>query len=412
MKKIIINLISGELFFVLFLYGGVFKGSLGFTVDISAIFLLLTFMSVLFKVSYKKSINKAVILPVISLLFLYAVLLISYLFSPGEVYATEKIYKFTIATIPAIIFSLILFDNKLSVFRFFMLMVVLCTILSLYSFPSIIQRGSSLGFNEGNYQGLALLSGVSLIVITFYFLTQALTKTTKLISLLATIIIAFVLFSSGSRMPIIGFFIASIYLISNTVIFRGSVVKIRNGTRILLLLLIIAIGTLPVILKNGFLETIIYRFSVLFTEDYGGTSSAGRIERLSSAFEMISGSPFIGNGLGSFPLYFNGNDIYDYPHNIIIEIFAETGLLGLLAFTLFFLISLIRTISMKHSFNGFKPTLKIVIVGIFLYYFSNSLTSGDINGNRFLFVFMSMMCMFPVIFKNEDNDIDNIKLGM
>lgn len=50
------------------------------------------------------------------------------------------------------------------------------------------------------------------------------------------------------------------------------------------------------------------------------------------AIEMFSNSPIVGNGIGSF-----GDDAYlkfDYPHNIILQIMVEGGLVALIPFTI------------------------------------------------------------------------------
>lgn len=408
MKKMIRNLISGELFFALFLFSGVFKESLGLPIDLAVFCLFLTFITIVFKVIRKKSINKAIMLPIISLIVVYIVLLLGYIITPSEVYATDKIIKFSIVTVPTIVFSLLLFDSKESLYRFFVSVAIISFTLSLFALPSIFQRGAALafiGFNGGNYQGLARLNGVGLIILVFFFLIEASTKKWKVINLFSVLIVAFVLFASGSRMPIVAFLIAAIYLLCNSMILSRGVVYLRKGMRVLLLLILLSLAMLPAIFKSGFLETIIYRFMVLFTEDNGGASSGGRIDRFSTAYEMISESPLMGKGLGSFPIYFNGEDVSDYPHNMIIEIFAEIGIVGLLAFSIFFAISLLGTVNMYRIHNGFIPTLGMVVVGLFIYYLANSMVSGDINSNRVLYVFMSIMCMLPVILKKDDNEI-------
>lgn len=409
MKRLIRYFISGELFFALFLFAGVFKESLNLPIDISALFLVLTFFSIILKIGAKKTFNIEVLLPIISIIIVYVILLISYIITPSEIYSTEKILKFTIITVPTIVFSLLLFDNRQSLYRFFISLAIISVILSLLSLPSIFQRGSSLsfiGFNGGNYQGLARLNGVGLIILVFFFLTEAKTIKSKVISLISALLVVFVLFASGSRMPIVAFSIAGIYLLSKSIFLRRGVVYIRKGIKLVLLLLVLALAMLPVIIKKGFFETIIYRFAVLFTEDQGGTSSSGRIDRFSVAHEMISESPFIGKGLGSFPMYFNGNDLPDYPHNMIIEIIAEIGIIGLLAFSTFFLISYLRAKKFNHAKNRVTPTLGMVTIGLFVYYLANAMVSGDINSNRVLYVFMSIMCMFPVIFINDNKVIE------
>lgn len=406
MKRLIRYFISGELFFALFLFAGVFKESLNLPIDISAVFLVLTFFSIMFKIGAKKNINIEVLLPIISIIIVYVVLLISYILTPSEIYSTEKILKFTFLTVPTIVFSLLLFDTRQSLYRFFISLAIISVILSLFSLPSIFQRGSSLsfiGFNGGNYQGLARLNGVGLIIIVFFFLTEAKTVKSKVISLISALLVFFVLFASGSRMPIVAFFIAGIYLLSKSIILRNGVVYIRTGMKIVLLVLVLALAMLPVIIKKGFFETIIYRFAVLFIEDQGGTSSSGRIDRFSVAYEMIRESPYIGKGIGSFPMYFNGNDLPDYPHNMIMEIISEVGIIGLLAFLTFFLISYLRGQKYNRAENKIIPTLGMVTTGLFIYYLANAMVSGDINSNRVLYVFMSIMSMFPLIFRNEKN---------
>lgn len=404
MKKNIKNMLSGELFFTLFLFSGVFKESLGFPIDISIVFLGLSIISIICKLGIRKYISKAILLPILILVIIYMVLLISYTGSPGQVYATDKIIRFTVTTIPAIVLSLFLFDNKQAILRFFLYIASLSVILSLISIPSIIHRGSSLGFigfNGGNYQGLALLNGVALIIQLFYFLIEAKSKRWKTISLIAAFITAFVLFASGSRMPILAFIVATIFVLFNSVYLTKGKIWIRKGVKILLLLPVLVVFTLPFILKSGFFETIIYRFLVLFTEEGGGDSSSGRIDRYLSAYEMMKDSPLIGTGLGSFPLYFLEEDIVDYPHNLIVEVFAEIGVIGLIICFLVFLIGFIRVLKLYKKNTWFISTYAVVAIAIFIYYLVFSMVSGDLNSNRNLYVFLAMICMFPANGENE-----------
>ncbi|GKV57403.1 O-antigen polymerase [Sporosarcina sp. NCCP-2222] len=411
MKKIIKSILCGELFFALLLFSGVFKESLNLPIDISILFIALTFIAVVIKIASKKRIHKTILLPIISLTIIYSMFLISYIISLGEIYATEKILKFSFVTLPSIVFALILLDNKKALHRFFISIAMIAFVLSVFSLPSIFHRGSSLGFigfNGGNYQGLALLNGIGLIIQVFYFLLEAHSKRLKMLSLLVASITAFVLFATGSRMPILAFIVTSVYILGNSFYFRRDIIFLRKGVKLLFLLSTLSIPLLCIMVNKGFFETIIYRFSVLFTEESGGDSSAGRIERYKSAYEMIKRSPFVGEGLGGFPLYYSGEDISDYPHNIILEIIAEMGLIGLVVCIIFFALSLFRTLNLYRSSYKFIPTLGMVTVGVFIYYLSFAMVSGDINSNRILYVFMGIMCMFPTIFEVEDYKKNNL----
>jgi O-antigen ligase len=44
---------------------------------------------------------------------------------------------------------------------------------------------------------------------------------------------------------------------------------------------------------------------------------------------------FIGDGIGSFGLRHLNEDVRDYPHNLLLEVWFELGLVGLIAIALF-----------------------------------------------------------------------------
>jgi O-antigen ligase len=92
-------------------------------------------------------------------------------------------------------------------------------------------------------------------------------------------------------------------------------------------------------------------------------------------------APLFGNGLGSFSLVTPVN----YPHNILMELLCETGLVGLVLFLLFAFFSLTSQYALGGRGRALLLPL-IALVGI------SSLASGDFADSRFLFLFM----LFPV----------------
>jgi O-antigen ligase len=109
-----------------------------------------------------------------------------------------------------------------------------------------------------------------------------------------------------------------------------------------------------------------------------GAQSAGkRLERYEAAGEAIQQRPVLGLGLGGWSLFYRGEDVRDYPHNLLLEITVEQGIVGLLAFTLLVgavLIELrtIRRHNEKHAF----------MIPVFAFTMLVSLFSGDLNDNR------------------------------
>ena len=117
---------------------------------------------------------------------------------------------------------------------------------------------------------------------------------------------------------------------------------------------------------------------------YGGISdSTGR----KGLVEYVLDSKFDettiirGFGIGSFQLAFFDEDVYHYPHNIFVETFTETGLIGI-SFFILFLVALFRRRKNSSLFST-----------ICLYFFINSQFSGDIAGNNYFFIFATVILL-------------------
>jgi O-antigen ligase len=64
--------------------------------------------------------------------------------------------------------------------------------------------------------------------------------------------------------------------------------------------------------------------------DPGGTAGE-RLQFYKQALEGFAEQPFVGWGLGSFSVYATGRDMSLYPHNFVLQVAMEQGLLGLAA---------------------------------------------------------------------------------
>lgn len=89
--------------------------------------------------------------------------------------------------------------------------------------------------------------------------------------------------------------------------------------------------------------------------------------------EMFDLLTFNGNGLGSWGLIVLGIDERSYPHNMIVEILFEFGILG---FGLFLI----------WSFKFMKTRLVSLFYFLATYYFLLSMVSGDLPGNNYFFI--------------------------
>lgn len=100
------------------------------------------------------------------------------------------------------------------------------------------------------------------------------------------------------------------------------------------------------------------------------------------SFEMALENP-LGIGWGNFATELHTNFVFEtaqdqilYPHDALLEVAVEAGWLAVLAFAVFVVVSLYRLLRRSGTTNG------ALLFTLALYFFFNSLVSGDINGNK------------------------------
>jgi O-antigen ligase len=116
---------------------------------------------------------------------------------------------------------------------------------------------------------------------------------------------------------------------------------------------------------------IFHRISIEF-QNVGGTTffgRAGRLELWSATLRMLSHYPIFGAGLSGFAdriaPYWNANhpERFIDPHNIVLNFWVETGLLGVFAFAWLLVVVLrISWEGWKHSDSDWRP----IFLGVLL----------------------------------------------
>ncbi len=141
-----------------------------------------------------------------------------------------------------------------------------------------------------------------------------------------------------------------------------------------------------------FLESIgvhlktVSRFLALMQPD-GGTSGGSRIWLFENALRLWAETPFLGHGLGSFALQMGWVDNRAYPHNIILEILVEMGVVGLCLWGLvvFLVIKNITHSRLRNSSLFSLGVMYLVFTGV------NTMVSGDLVDNRFFFAILGLI---------------------
>lgn len=192
---------------------------------------------------------------------------------------------------------------------------------------------------------------------------------------------------SGSKFPIL------IFIIINFIYYISSL-KFNYNLFIFIIIFTIFISFILFYINdiiNLDISSLNRIFDLFLSNDISNLSSvSARQEFIYTCFQIFYDYPIFGCGVGNWGslanYYYNFSEaavLYlDYPHNILLEILSETGILGFL----FFLLIFYKMIFIKKDFNIFYL--------IFIFYFTNSLSSGDLMDFRFTFLWYFISILF------------------
>lgn len=124
-----------------------------------------------------------------------------------------------------------------------------------------------------------------------------------------------------------------------------------------------------------------------------GDSLGTRIDYWIWTIDLISeANIWTGYGLGSWPLYVGLPDEQLYPHNLVLEVVMELGIIGL------YLLALVIGYAVYSLIEGWNETREleyIALMALFAYMLANTFVSGDLNENRYLFAVVGLMVYSP-----------------
>ncbi len=175
--------------------------------------------------------------------------------------------------------------------------------------------------------------------------------------------------STGSRGPIL----AAIMSLFITVMLAPGFKRYR--LRVMSVLALIGIAAIPFIRGNAAEGA--GRISSLLAGE-GDTSTEARERLWGSAYRTMGENPFFGIGWGAFSERFG-----TYPHNLVLELTAEAGIIITTIFIVFIIFSLVRSLRAAIDIDN------IIFFCLLLFSFIMAMVSNDFNGNRLLLV-----CLF------------------
>ena len=266
--------------------------------------------------------------------------LFSYLYTPSISYSRQKLIEILVFNTLIICTSIIVFNSEEGIKYFHKIIV---------AFGLVLLSSLIFSYNISNINGLIYVLRLNYLVYSRHLL------------LVSIICMAKYLAISNLKMK-------AVYILLSMLCFYGILISGARSTAIFLVLILLVFFNYNFKKTHSFYMIIIFLFIAGFLV---GTSNLNvgevAIERIKTidknndtysranylkvSFDIFKDKPFFGGGVGSYPIYFNNIDEEDYPHNIIMEVIDETGLVG---FSAFFFMLILVIIKVKNRLEIYR----------------------------------------------------------
>lgn len=128
---------------------------------------------------------------------------------------------------------------------------------------------------------------------------------------------------------------------------------------------------------------------LLWLLDGPGQSLGGRLTYWQRTIaELESATLPLGHGLGSWPVVLGYGDSQHYPHNLILEVGFELGVVGLALLLALFGFGVAVAL---REWRGHGRPVHLVLLALFGYMLANTMVTGDLNENRYLFAICGLL---------------------
>lgn len=260
---------------------------------------------------------------------------------------------------------------------------------------NVVYSGSiAEGASQFSYQLIGNYSALSLIFLSMHILTARKIYSSHVI---LALILFWLLLLSGARQSLFIYLIsvASLWLVRHNVNKNRLFALFTTST-----LLVLAI-TFYSAAKN------IGAFSQIFTSK----TLAGAINRdtnFNAGIELIQLKPFFGHGFGGFYIPELGTlpgEFRLFPHNLVLELWSELGLIGMLLFFMIWLLTY-RSIYSKSITKAIISTpfnRRYSVAPLFLFYMIGAMTNEILTKSIALFILMAYFLYAARAYERNQN---------
>lgn len=312
----------------------------------------------------------------------------SQLWTPSEIYAQEKTTLIVTVNLWCLVATaMIISSSRTRVWRFLGLLLVFG------AFASIDQAFAAatapdIGWMMDRYLTVGRLSGLAALVAFVLWLHSPPLSTAGLFFLSTFAVCGYVLLVGGGRGPSAAVAIAMLIppLLSLRLP-RAQLVINRSILSSLGLIAALSVAIAYLVISGDDSVRTLRKFDLLMNQ--GGKSALDRFDFWRHALAYWAERPLVGHGVGAFPMLYYGEDVRRYPHNLILEVLSEFGLIGLGLFASLVLM-LVRRVSLRRLRED--PLLMCATM-LCTNAFVNAMSSGDIADNRNLFAMLGLLAL-------------------
>ena len=412
--RLLLDLFSFEALFVLFLFAGRYKGDPRFAFipgDPTVLFLVAS-MAVGIVLLFQEKLYVPGVYALGMWVFFLAYMWIGLVWGEGRSYGREKLLLTTVMDTWCLIAGAMIMANaRERVAR----LMRLITLFAFWLGTEVLLNWSEQGFrgrvfinNGDDYLGFGRVCGMGAIICCAFWATRtgfglARIGLTALVGMFLMVLLA-----GGGRGPLIAGVLPMLLIaVIGWKVTRSGQIRVMKMQIPILLALIGMVGVAVYALTTpgggdlGSLETL-SRLRGVASGDLASGSDIRRSQNVEQAMVWIPRAPVFGHGVGSWPVVVYNSDFHDHPHNMILEILFEFGMVGLALMAGVFWACLRGVNVHRLRTDPLFLAASMLTINVFL----NAMTSGDLPENRQVFAMLGLLLMRAPLEEDEDSTDD------
>jgi O-antigen ligase len=393
-RALLESLFSFEALLILYMFAGIYKIDPRFAwlpANATALFFALSVLVGSF-IIVRNPIHKKSLPVVFAMVCLVAWLWVGLAWSPSRIYASDKAFQMTTLALWALIAgAVIIAPSPERLRRLFTAVLLLALWGGVDAVLAYVETGGTYRITtvEGEETGAHLVLGRiaapgALVALAAWLYSRG--RPTGWLYLGLFLGLCFVLAIGGGRGALLSATLPLLIPIALSVRLTLRKIRVFRAMLSVMVLLLLAAGAL----------------ALYATTSGQRLATFDRLERLAEEntraqfyveFAQIwPQAPLVGHGTGSWPLLVGRPDQTSYPHNLFLELLVENGIVGLILFLAVLAVGL-RPVSLARLR---RDPQALCAVMLFLGALTNAMTSGDLPGNRAVFMMLGVLALFAV----------------